>query len=1361
MPQLTDYQKRWVLQQEGYDPEQYQLNEDNSITPKVKEQPALTETGTAFIPKVSPNPSNNTFGPTATGLASWAQAAPKAIAAGATGGRLALLAAKLPGPPLAKAGYGLAGFLTGAFLGGGAAEQAQSLLEEPIIKKAQEAQTFAEQAGAPGSKQIIALGKLLLKLRRSQQENPKSAIAGEIATIPLMGFNPSPTSAIKATRYGLPWLAGFRPPAAEIPNIVNVAAATALQPVVETGRTLASEGRLPTLPELGSSAALGFLFNRPNILGRTYGFHPTPTPPQALPGLEQTVPVNVPQVLTRPPDIGYTTPRIPSTPLEYLMTVAPAGEKTTIKSGSKGPIVPSWRLNKMLEFAGAKPIPERPGAEKVLPFKSAQESAIDILRATEQGQKPLPRPVGWEQAQQVETIPEEFNRQKAAEQQSNIAAQALELQQGLTQGQIVRPEVVTAPKAVTPTGKEIFPDYTGVKEQAVAEAKVESPADLAARQEEARLAGEQPPKFSEEGKFPIGKEEPTKILNQEAPLGTDTPFEKGVIDLYNKLGRRANIPVWFDMFKKWGAEMRNIRLEADGSIVDANGNPVAGQALIRQGLQEVVAKINPKLLGAETIPHEMFHGFMNFLKQSPRASDIALTRRFESIVSKDPTYAEWRRARIAKGQNSSIEEFITTEQGAEFMRRNLNLEEETPFRTWYKDTAAYFKTRFTSGATLADFRRLLQYRFQNDAAFDNYFKTGRLSPLGGASATTRQSEEGKFALSPEETAKELGVGFKPVSAFNIGDMPPELIPTLKRIQDANGWEFTDPKSGLTFYTKVGASAEEIRSAYNRKFGKFSEESKFPELPESAFRNRAARTIFENETSKQFDAVVQQLPKEYREAVSNIGYHLMTHYKNYSSEKNLSETTRTLQKLLDPDEAIRSKAVDDLVKDKFFTVDAAPLIKKDMTRISDSIFSIENTTGDWRYFLNPLKRLELNQPESKFPSGEQPPSKEELEGLAKQFPEKKKLVNPNNDKVVSMIDMAVKGTDDASITPENATEIHQVLRDQVDWKRSPRIKEALNSKEFDPLDPEHWQTLNRFYNADIFEPIPEVKAPAPKAPKEKPAKTKKVAKENVPALTETLPKSEQPVAPEVEKSSFTELSKALSTKEEWDAVNKIQNKTDAAVMLTKLRGEFDNAIRNSVRTKDPALALRYDNRLRIIKMQAQILHDKWPDLWVNPEYRFSEQGKFRQLEDKDKTSLYTSKGRYKIHIRGPDEPYEIKSFDNLEDVVRFIERYNPNEYDKIKGGMYRPDTSYEYAFEGFDWPDILNPDQTFKPQFKDLPVDITWKHQNFDEQYGPDYAGFPEGWYGYLGGDKGYDYSFTIYKNRDGTYVGTGGQRNQL
>jgi len=159
-------------------------------------------------------------------------------------------------------------------------------------------------------------------------------------------------------------------------------------------------------------------------------------------------------------------------------------------------------------------------------------------------------------------------------------------------------------------------------------------------------------------------------------------------------------------------------------------------------------------------------------------------------------------------------------------------------------------------------------------------------------------------------------------------------------------------------------------------------------------------------------------------------------------------------------------------------------------------------------------------------------------------------------------------------------------------------------------------------------------------------------------------------------------------------------------------------------------------------------------------------------DKSKdTTVVDTKGDYKIYARGIDDSGSVKKYDNLEDVVRFLKPRDSGPEYRRNGGLQ--DEYTQYAFEGFDWSDILDGppadhNTKYKIHLRDLPLKLNWVHKKmdysdkWDPKSTPDSGPYTDMWSGYEGGDSGYDYTGQIYRIKyDGGYQVQGGGPNGL
>lgn len=637
----------------GVNPDDFDVDSSgSSYVPKsrnIATQPAVT--GTEFPhPKL---PTSDTFSPAGTAVRTFAHEAPSALAGGYGFAKGMAAGARLPIPhPIARGAAALGTGILGGLGVGGLTRFGQAQVEKPFIEDAVE--MMANPTGAPGAGNplVSIIGNWLLKLQRSQAENPKSAIAGNIATMPLAGMNPSPTRTLQAAKYGIPWLLGHRPPVEQIPNIANVGIGAALQPAIGAGQRLAT-GEPIEAKDLALETLIGAIFNNPNAIGRRFGFTSadavSPHPTAAAQQMQTSVP-----------------PPIPTMPANVAEVMATGGVPLSKGLAIKGRLTPA-------------------GVERLA---RVQENPIKGLR----------RPDDTTEADVARMEAEGGMQYPAAPRTFNLGDRPIETIPPERALVLAEPGKFRQP----PPQKAIGPERAGLR------------------------------------------------LSDESSMRPRTRFEQEVSEKVAASGISPKpTQQWKQMVDAWGLKTRNVTVKEDGSIVDENGKSIAGQAYIKPAVMDAadrVAKINPAKEAIDTRVHELFHFFIEDLRNSPKAYDKLLVKRYEALVNKSPELAEINAARVKEGRKPwDADEFITSEQGSQYLNRQLGLMGEKPMQTWWRDFSSHLKTRYGKEATEADYRRLLNYRFQNDPAFAHYFKTGVKAGLEGGRVVEAQSDESSFS----------------------------------------------------------------------------------------------------------------------------------------------------------------------------------------------------------------------------------------------------------------------------------------------------------------------------------------------------------------------------------------------------------------------------------------------------------------------------------------------------------------------------------------------------------------------------------------------------------------------------------------
>ena len=645
---LTTEQKSWVLQQAGYDPNKFELDEaSETIKPKVIAQP--TAGPDILTPKVEPTNSS-----LASGLKSFAASALPSIGSG-LGAAAGLAMAPSSG------GLSLLLPLLGGMGGGIATSAAQNAMMPEGLKQ---------------------------NLATAQQEHPIASFIGGLGAMPLGGFYPNPKNIATAAGAVPKLLTGLERTAAEQAALVNSAAGAGIGAGTSVVEPLL-QGHAPSAMDVLTGAALGATFNTPNRIGTRLGFH-DPLLQSSI--IEQTRGniVDVPKEVAPVEQISITPEW--QRALQVQQSVKPAGPDLLNNT------VPG--LYKEI-LKNEKPT----GKIKYVPNKDAAESALTMEQLQRENSTVVPRQAAFEASEvaprelstyqkdslvrqkdaiaaealkveqeriEIEKAKNEIERQKVADAVSENAAKALELKQemGPKLEESKRPE----PIVTTETDKEIYPDYTA--NQAIDEItnKGESAEDLEFR----------------------------RIEGYNDKYQSDTPVTTALgeeVTKLNKTGDQDFLP----KFKNFIQEKLGVKTDVEGNLVDENGKPVKGSTTFNKGIPELI-KLSADRSSIDTPAHEIFHAFISTLRNSTRAGDRRLVAEYERLIESSPDYQKWKAAR----GSGNPEEYAASNAGFEFVKRAVNVEK--PFEKWWNDFHSYLKTRFTKHATEEDYRRLLNYR---------------------------------------------------------------------------------------------------------------------------------------------------------------------------------------------------------------------------------------------------------------------------------------------------------------------------------------------------------------------------------------------------------------------------------------------------------------------------------------------------------------------------------------------------------------------------------------------------------------------------------------------------------------------------
>lgn len=639
---LPEDSKRRVVVSLGLDPEKFTLDANDMATPVVKEQPTQG--------MVSANPNNYSVG-----------------------GTIARKAALGVGPGMAGLSAGsTVTEATAPFLG------PWSLIPGLAAGIGTSIATAYGQNKAIGATDIGQ--KFLQDTAAASKQNPHAAIVGDILG-QLPSLRPSPEMIGDAGR-------AFASGRGLVGSAGQVLASPAGQNIALGGALGLGQGLYDQAtsnePMDYSSLALntlgGLALHRPTSLGTMLpGVHPYSAPEMQryAGGLDpqytqvQAAPEATPFPARAPLDQGNLNIKSPETlKSSQAKTDAMARYKA---SESQNDIA-------TLEGEGGITKPDTDIQNKVNDFYSAKQE-LDKAR--------------------LDRLKTEVDKQTQAE-----LVEKARLLEEMKSNQIKPQDNLVKPLAMTETGKEIMPDYTGVKEQANTEIAQESPVDLMARQAEG--LGD---------RYQIGGQQPA----------TEHKVVKTLTDI--KGLKEANTAA--------AARHKGVDFayEPGETITNPKGKQVTGY---QQGNKIRATETKP-----DTVPHEFAHKFWD--EMSPRQK-----RSFQELMAKDPKAQEWIASERATGRNpgggvvTPEVEYLAQRSGDMDVARILDKDNSIG-----KDLTSWFRTNFVGkNATTDDVARWLGNRFAKA-------RTSRASGVvdSGKVVTATQAEGQLDTTGKEEPTK--------------------------------------------------------------------------------------------------------------------------------------------------------------------------------------------------------------------------------------------------------------------------------------------------------------------------------------------------------------------------------------------------------------------------------------------------------------------------------------------------------------------------------------------------------------------------------------------------------------------------------
>lgn len=528
---------------------------------------------------------------------------------------------------------------------------------------------LAGQYGSEKLREVTMSDEQLADFNNLMTANPTAAMLGSLASMPVGGFNPSPSNVVKALGSTGKLATGMRLMDEEIPNLANVAMGTGMGTGLGIAQPLIMEGRMPSLGEIGMAAGTGALFNKPNAIGRSLGFQD--------PSVVSRLPNETTQITGRP----FTT-SIRTSPEAMAWDVLNTAQAEL--PAHTGEIPVGKRALQQMEQVKPVKVPEAPVPEiKTAPPQPKLAVAPEPISVV-----PEPTPAKPTVAPVEQLALEGAKEAKALEtptKQTKVAKLKLEEIRAKWDNASAEERAIMAGEDYSYLAPVDWADLNGPERKGIAKA-------IRAKQ----------PKQSESSPF---REEKMRPLSE---------YERQAVEDVKKSG----VPLtptfeWFHLMRAFNAKIRGAKTKLSKQL-EARGQFDPTKDEITLSAQR------GKLFALDTPAHEGIHAFQKFLRESPVEADRAFATTMEDVVAQSPEFQRINAERAKVGMEPwTPEEFITTESGANFIRRRLLRKDEATFTNWFKDMRAYLRTRFVKNGTLDDYRRMLTYRYMTDKPTGN------------------------------------------------------------------------------------------------------------------------------------------------------------------------------------------------------------------------------------------------------------------------------------------------------------------------------------------------------------------------------------------------------------------------------------------------------------------------------------------------------------------------------------------------------------------------------------------------------------------------------------------------------------------